>query len=74
MEITDLVPKALLSRLEEEQKSLVYYNDGWTIIPNNTIILLGGVGDTINFKLDMILQKLEGEGNGCTRIAEEPSD
>lgn len=53
MAIEDLIPKALLAQLEQEDKSLVHTKDGWITVPSSSL-LMDGTLITINERLARI--------------------
>lgn len=61
MAIEDLIPKALLTALEQEDKSLVHTPDGWITIDNSAIQL----STTLPFvleKLNAIYEEVKKNG------------
>lgn len=58
MVIEDLIPKALLAALEQEQKSLVYVDGSWATVANSSLLINSNLVE-INQKLDQLLEKAQ---------------
>lgn len=58
MKIEDLIPKALLDSLQEQDLALVHSKEGWVTLPTSSLLINGDLKE-VKEKLDAILNLLK---------------
>lgn len=72
MVIEDLIPKALLTALEQEGKSLVHTPEGWITV-DTAAIQLSNTLPLVLERLNQILEEVKKDANGSERVPENGS-